>query len=73
MDELIEVRRSRRVRRWTLQVPWGEPATLTVPAWMPEDEIGRVIDSHREWIAHERAKQRPRLRGVLSDHPNQAI
>ena len=61
MDELIEVRRSRRVRRWTLTVPWGDPPTLTVPQWMTEVEIQRVVESHREWIAAERAKQRPRL------------
>jgi predicted metal-dependent hydrolase len=29
---------------------------------MPDDEVERVIESHREWIAAERAKQRPRLR-----------
>jgi predicted metal-dependent hydrolase len=62
VHELVEVRRSRRVRRWSLQVPWGEPAVITVPAWLPDDEIERVVDEHREWIAHERAKQRPRLR-----------
>ena len=62
MDELVEVRRSRRVRRWTLSVPWGEPPRLTVPAWMPDSEIDRVLESHREWIVRERAKQRPRLR-----------
>jgi predicted metal-dependent hydrolase len=62
VDELIEVRRSRRVRRWTLIVPWGDPPILTVPAWMDEDEIQHIIESHREWIACERAKQRPRLR-----------
>jgi predicted metal-dependent hydrolase len=43
-------------------VPWGGPATLTVPSWMSEDEIERVVESHREWIERERAKQRPRLR-----------
>ena len=62
MDELVEVRRSRRARRWTLSVPWGEATLLTVPTWMPEHEIARVVESHREWIAAERAKQRPRLR-----------
>jgi len=61
MDELIEVRRSRRARRWTLSVPWGSPPTLTVPSWMPAQEVDRIIDSHREWVALERAKQRPRL------------
>jgi predicted metal-dependent hydrolase len=61
VDELIEVRRSRRARRWTLSVPWGAPTTLVVPSWMPPHEIDRIIDSHREWVAFERAKQRPRL------------
>jgi predicted metal-dependent hydrolase len=61
VDELIEVRRSRRVRRWTLTVPWGDPPMLTVPQWMADDEIQRVVEGHREWIAAERAKQRPRL------------
>jgi predicted metal-dependent hydrolase len=35
---------------------------LTVPAWMAENEIDDIIESHRSWIAEERAKQRPRLR-----------
>jgi predicted metal-dependent hydrolase len=62
VDELIEVRRSRRARRWTLSVPWGAPLTLTIPAWMADDEIDGIISAHREWIAAERRKQRPRLR-----------
>ena len=62
MDELVEVRRSRRARRWTLSVPWGAPPTLTVPTWLPNGEIDRIIARHREWIAAERAKQQPRLR-----------
>src|SRR6266571_2803538 len=62
MDELVEIRRSRRARRWTLTIPWGEPVLLTVPARMPADEVAAVIESHREWIARERAAQVPRLR-----------
>ena len=62
MDELVEVRRSPRARRWTLVVPWGDPAVLTVPAGMPEREIERVLADHREWLARERAAQSPRLR-----------
>jgi predicted metal-dependent hydrolase len=61
LDELIEVRRSRRARRWTLAVPWGSPPTLTIPAWMGDDDVDRIISAHREWIAQERSKQRPRL------------
>jgi hypothetical protein len=30
--------------------------------WLPDEEIERVIDEHRDWIAQERAKQVPRLR-----------
>src|SRR5271169_6236344 len=35
---------------------------MTVPLWLPDEEIERVIDEHRDWIAQERAKQVPRLR-----------
>src|SRR5439155_24432463 len=62
VDELIELRRSRRARRWTLSVPWGSPTLMTIPSWMQADDVAEIIDSHREWIALERAKQRPRLR-----------
>jgi hypothetical protein len=43
-------------------VPWGEPTLMTVPAWMQDADIAEIIDAHREWIAAERAKHRPRLR-----------
>ena len=62
MHELVEVRRSRRVKRWSLTVPWGEPVTLTAPVGMSEAEIDRVIAANQEWIAQERRKQRKRLR-----------
>jgi predicted metal-dependent hydrolase len=29
---------------------------------MPMSDVDSVIEAHRDWIAHERAKQRPRLR-----------
>jgi predicted metal-dependent hydrolase len=61
VDELVEIRRSRRARRWTLTVPWGEQVVLTVPAWMPETEIEAVLAANQEWIARERAAQAPRL------------
>jgi predicted metal-dependent hydrolase len=61
MDELVEVRRSRRARRWTLRVPWGAPPQLTVPHRMPKRAVDEVIASHRGWIAAERARQVPRL------------
>ena len=45
-----------------MSVPWGEPTLMVVPPSMPSEEIARIIDGHRAWIASERAKQRPRLR-----------
>jgi predicted metal-dependent hydrolase len=61
LDELVVVRRSRRARRWIIDLPWGEPARLTVPAWMSDAEIDRVLYEHRDWLKTERARQRPRL------------
>jgi hypothetical protein len=29
---------------------------------MSMSDVDGVIEAHRDWIAHERAKQRPRLR-----------
>ena len=43
-------------------MPWGTPPILTVPAWMPDEEIEGLLEVNREWISLERAKQRPRLR-----------
>jgi hypothetical protein len=61
VDELVEIRRSKRARRWSLVVPWGAPVRLTVPHGMPEAAVGDVIESHRDWIARERSRQVPRL------------
>jgi predicted metal-dependent hydrolase len=35
---------------------------MTVPSWMRAEDIEEIIETHREWIAVERTKQRPRLR-----------
>jgi predicted metal-dependent hydrolase len=35
---------------------------MTVPLGMRSEDIARIVDGYREWIASERAKQRPRLR-----------
>jgi predicted metal-dependent hydrolase len=61
-DELVEIRRSRRARRWTITIPWGEPVLLTVPVGMKAREIEEVLGAHRDWIERERAAQVPRLR-----------
>ena len=64
MEELV-VRRSARARRWTLRVPWGAAAVLTVPARLPAREVeriaARVAVEHADWIARERAKHVSRL------------
>src|SRR5207237_10312012 len=57
----VEVRRSARARRWRLDVPWGEPARLTVPRWMSGAEVERVLEEKRAWIEAERRAQVPRL------------
>ena len=43
-------------------MPWGSPPVLSIPSWMADDEVDRIVAAHREWIAAERRKQRPRLR-----------
>jgi hypothetical protein len=57
----VEVRRSPRARRWRLEVPWGEPARLTVPRWMSRAEVERVLEEKRGWIEAQRRAQVPRL------------
>jgi predicted metal-dependent hydrolase len=59
--EAVEVRRSPRARRWRLEVPWSEPARLTVPRSMSRAEIDRVLAEKRRWIAEQRRQQIPRL------------
>jgi predicted metal-dependent hydrolase len=59
--EAVDVRRSNRARRWRLEVPWGGPARLTVPAGMSRREIDAVLARHADWIAGERRRQRPQL------------
>src|SRR3954468_12400305 len=57
----VEVRRSRRARRWRLEVPWGEPARLTAPWSMSQVEGEAVVRDKRAWIEKERRRQVPRL------------
>jgi len=59
--DAVEVRRSPRARRWRLEVPWGEPARLTVPQWTTRAEVERVLAEKRQWIEEQRRRQTPRL------------
>jgi predicted metal-dependent hydrolase len=59
--EAAEVRRSSRARRWRLEVPWGEPACLTVPREMSEREVADVLAQNRDWIAAQRRRLVPSL------------
>jgi predicted metal-dependent hydrolase len=59
--ERVEVRRSPRAKRWRLEVPWGEPARLTVPRRMSRAEIERVLAQNRDWIERQRQGHVPRL------------
>ena len=55
------MRRSRRARRWRLEVPWGEPARLTAPRSMSQVEVEQVLREKRAWIEKQRRRQVPRL------------
>src|SRR5687767_4960255 len=60
--DAVEVRRSPRAQRWRLEVPWGEPARLTVPRSMSREEVDRLLAEKRHWVAQQRRRQIPRLR-----------
>jgi predicted metal-dependent hydrolase len=57
----VEVQRSARARRWRLEVPWGEPARLTVPQRTTRAEIELVLAQKRGWVEEQRRRQVPRL------------
>ena len=59
--DAVEVRRSPRARRWRLEVPWGEPARLTVPRWMSRAEVERLLVQEQPWLEEQRRRQVPRL------------
>jgi predicted metal-dependent hydrolase len=59
--EEVQVLRSSKARRWRLEVPWGEPARLTVPRRMSEAEIAAVVQERQPWIRQQRRRQVPRL------------
>ncbi len=70
MDAVV-IRRSARARRWRLEVPWGEPARLTVPRGMGRAEIDRVLAAQRGWVARQRRRQVPRL-GLRSEQVSES-
>jgi len=55
------VRWSPRARRWRLEVPWGRAPRLTVPRGTSRDEVDRLLEEKRPWIAAQRLRQVPRL------------
>jgi predicted metal-dependent hydrolase len=59
--EVVEVRRSRRAKRWRLEVPWGEPARLTVPERMSRSAVADVVSEQQGWITKQRERQVPSL------------
>jgi predicted metal-dependent hydrolase len=59
--DAVEVRRSPRARRWRLEVPWGEPARLTVPRWMSRAQVERLVAQKQPWLEEQRRRQVPRL------------
>jgi predicted metal-dependent hydrolase len=59
--DAVEVRHSPRARRWRLEVPWGEPARLTVPQQASRAEVARILAEKHSWIEEQRRRQVPRL------------
>jgi predicted metal-dependent hydrolase len=59
--DAVEVRWSSRARRWRLEVPWGEPARLTVPAGTSGARVQRLLEENRPWIEARRRRQVRRL------------
>jgi predicted metal-dependent hydrolase len=57
----VEIRRSRRARRWRLEVPCEGPALLVVPQGTSRSEIDRVLADKRAWIEKQRRRRLPRL------------
>jgi predicted metal-dependent hydrolase len=59
--EAVRIVRSPRARRWRLEVPWGEPARLTVPHRMTDVQIAVVLEERHAWIEEQRLRQVPQL------------
>ena len=56
----VEVRRSKRARKWRIEItPHG--ARMTVPLRMPRRELETVLELHRTWIERELARRAPTL------------
>ena len=59
--DAIDVRWSPRVRRWRLEVPWGEAPRLTVPVGTSHAEVRRLLAEKKRWIVEQQWRQVPRL------------
>ena len=56
----VELRRSKRARRWRIEIAPGGPR-MTVPQRMSRREIELVLQQHRSWIERELAQRVPVL------------
>ena len=59
--DAVDVRWSRRARRWRLEVPWGEAPRLTVPVGTSHAEVRRLLAEKKQWIVEQQGRQVPRL------------
>jgi predicted metal-dependent hydrolase len=59
--DAVDVRWSRRARRWRLEVPWGEAPRLTVPVGTSQAEVRRLLAEKKRWIVEQKGRQVPRL------------
>ena len=59
--DAVDVRWSRRARRWRLEVPWGEAPRLTLPLGTSHAEVRRLLAETKRWIVEQQGRQVPQL------------
>jgi predicted metal-dependent hydrolase len=57
----IEVRESRRARRWRIEVGAGGAPLVVVPRGTSRAEVTRIVEARRGWIERQLARRAPTL------------
>ena len=57
----VEVRVSRRARRWRIEVPAAGPPVVVVPRGTSREQVARIVELRRGWIERQLARRVPVL------------